>query len=68
MVELQLVMYIIQIVMLKLVGVMDKSCDVQFMSCYVHQKVVTGRFHAVLFRSQVVIPILQFVIESVFYT
>ena len=31
------------------------SCDVQFMS-YVQQKVVTGRFHAVLYRWQVVIP------------
>jgi len=38
------------------------SCDVQFMSRYVQQ------FHAVLNRSQGVIPILQFVIKSVFYS
>jgi len=37
------------------------------MSRYAQQKVVTGRFHAILYRLQVVIPILQFVIESVFY-
>ena len=64
---------IIQLVMLKLVGVIDKRQVVMyylivFMSRYVQQKVVTGRFHAVLYRSQVVIPILQFVIESVFYS
>ena len=59
MVELQLVMHILQLVMLKLVGVMDKRQVVQFMSRYVQQKVVTGRFHAVLYRSQVAIPILQ---------
>jgi len=40
------------------------SCDVQFMSRYVQQKVVTGRLHAVLYRSQVVLPILQFVSGS----
>jgi len=50
--------------MLKFVGFFGQKggCDVQLMSRYVQQKVVTGRFYAVLYRSQVVIPILQFVI------
>jgi len=52
MLELQLVMYIIHIVMLRLVGVMDK------------RQVVTDIFHAIVYRLQVVISILQFVIEK----
>jgi len=49
--------------MLKLVSVMDKRQVVMY-----NLWVVMCRFYAVLYRSQVVIPILQFVIESVFYS
>jgi len=40
------------------------SCDVHFMGRYAQKEVVTDIFHAVLYRLQVVIPILQFVIEK----
>jgi len=63
-------MYIIQLVMLKLIGVMDKRQVVMYNLWVVmcNKKSLPCGFYVVLYRSQVVIPILQFVIESVIYS
>ena len=52
--------------MLTLVGVMDKRQVVMYNLSVVMS--LPADFYAVLYRSQVVIPILQFVVERVFYS